>query len=54
MASNSSDLLFNLKDVLYGGIRNDVPGHGGQECADYLDRKLMFLDTGIGKIVLYH
>lgn len=43
-----STLLLNVQGALYGGIRSDVPGHGGEECTNYLDRKLMLLDTGIG------
>lgn len=40
--------MYHVQKALYGGIRNDVPGHGGDECANYLDRNLMYLDTGIG------
>ena len=43
-----SNLVVNVQGALYGGIRSDVPGHGGEECTNYLDRKLMLLDTGIG------
>ena len=32
-------------DVLYGGIRPDIPGNGGEECAAYLTRKTMLLET---------
>ena len=28
--------LKGIGDVLYGGIRPDIPGHGGEECAHYL------------------
>lgn len=35
----------NLWDVLYGGIRADIPGHGGAECAAYLSRSTMILET---------
>ena len=29
-------LLKGVGDVLYGGIRPEIPGHGGEECANYL------------------
>lgn len=32
-------------DVLYGGIRPDIPGHGGQECAAYLSKNTMIFET---------
>lgn len=34
-----------LSDVLYGGIRPDVPGHGGEECAAYLSKRTMLFET---------
>ena len=34
-----------LEDVLYGGIRPDVPGHGGEVCANYLSSRTMILET---------
>ena len=37
--------LATLLDVLYGGIRPDIPGHGGAECAAYLDTRTMILET---------
>lgn len=33
------------QDILFGGIRPDVPGHGGEECAAYLSPKTMILET---------
>ena len=32
-------------DALYGGIRADIPGHGGAECAAYLSRNTMLFET---------
>ena len=34
-----------LFDVLYGGIRPDIPGHGGEECAKYLSKNTMLFET---------
>ncbi len=31
--------------VLYGGIRPDIPGHGGEECARYLTPRQMIGET---------
>lgn len=31
--------------VFYGGIRADIPGHGGAECAAYLSKNTMILET---------
>lgn len=36
-----------LADVLYGGIKPDIPGHGGEECASYLPKSTMLLETAI-------
>ncbi|XP_011409793.2 PREDICTED: transmembrane protein 164-like [Amphimedon queenslandica] len=47
-----STLLVNVQGALYGGIRSDIPGHGGEECTNYLDRKLMLLDTGIATVLM--
>lgn len=38
---NQSEFL----DVLYGGIRPDIPGHGGEKCAAYLSKRTMILET---------
>lgn len=32
-------------DMLYGGIRPDIPGHGGEECAAYLSKRTMIFET---------
>lgn len=47
MASmNSNESLFQqLGDVLYGGIKPDIPGHGGEECASYLSKETMIFET---------
>ncbi len=34
-----------LFDVLYGGIRPDIPGHGGEVCASYLSKTTMIFET---------
>lgn len=39
--ANGSDFW----DVLYGGIRPDIPGNGGAECAAYLSRNTMIFET---------
>ena len=44
MASNES-LLQQLGDVLYGGIKPEIPGHGGEECAAYLSKGTMIFET---------
>lgn len=49
LSSVLSGLFQDFQGALYGGIRPDVPGHGGEECTNYLDRRLMLLDTGIGE-----
>ncbi len=50
MDSNSSSFTESFAKILYGGINPNIPGHGGEVCAKYLDRKLMVLDTAIGKL----
>lgn len=50
MASSAISVLSKtLGEVLYGGIDSNIPGHGGEECTNYLDRNLMVLDTSIGE-----
>lgn len=44
MASNDS-LFQQLGDVLYGGIKPEIPGHGGEECAAYLSKRTMIFET---------
>ena len=34
-----------VMDVLYGGIRPEIPGLGGEECAGYLSKLTMSLET---------
>lgn len=38
-------LLEDIGDAFYGGIHLDIPGHGGHECAAFLPRKQMVLET---------
>ena len=45
---SSESLVSVIKDLLYGGIDPTIPGHGGEECTNFLDRKLMIMDTAIG------
>ena len=42
----------NFGLALYGGIRSDVPGHGGEECASYLPTNMKILDTGIAVLLM--
>jgi hypothetical protein len=35
----------SLWGILYGGIRADIPGHGGAECAAYLSKNTMIFET---------
>ena len=51
MASNVS-LLDGVKDVLFGGIRPDIPGHGGEECANFLTVKSLTLETMLSLSVM--
>lgn len=39
-------------DVLYGGIKPDIPGHGGKECAAYLSKNIMILETVISTVMM--
>lgn len=39
-------------DVLYGGIRPDIPGHGGKECAAYLSTNSMILETLLSTLMM--
>ena len=48
--ANETDLyLVHFKEILYGGLLKDVPGHGGVDCATYLNKKIMCLDSSFGK-----
>ena len=44
--------LEDLSDVLYGGIRSDVPGHGGAECAAYLPKSRVLLETAMSTAMM--
>lgn len=39
-------------DALYGGIRADIPGLGGEECASYLSKLTMVLETVISTCMM--
>ena len=38
-------MVKEIGNVLYGGIRPDIPGHGGEECARYLSPRQMLGET---------
>lgn len=42
----------DVKDVLSGGIDPNIPGHGGEECANYLPRKTMLLETLLSTAIM--
>lgn len=44
--------LWNVSDVLYGGIRPDIPGHGGAQCAAYLSKPTMILETVLSTSIM--
>ena len=39
------EALKSIGNVLYGGIRPEIPGHGGDKCANYLTPKQMIGET---------
>ena len=39
MDSNSSSFTESFAKILYGGINPNIPGHGGEVCAKYLDSR---------------
>lgn len=39
-------------DVLYGGIRPDIPGHGGEVCAGFLTPKWMVFETLLSTMMM--
>jgi len=41
-----------IKDVIYGGINPDIPGHGGKECVAYLSKQTMVLETTISTLMM--
>ena len=41
-----------IKDVLFGGIRPEIPGHGGEECANFLPPKTMVLETLLSTVMM--
>lgn len=46
MAENANvRWLEQLGEVLYGGIKPEIPGHGGEECASYLSKSTMIFET---------
>ena len=45
-------VLEQLGDVLYGGIKPDIPGHGGEECAAYLSKKTMIFETVLSTFMM--
>ena len=53
MADNQNvSVLEQLGDVLYGGIKPDIPGHGGEECAAYLSKKTMIFETMLSTFMM--
>ena len=53
MTDNQSiSVLEQLGDVLYGGIKPDIPGHGGEECAAYLSKKTMVFETMLSTFMM--
>ena len=38
--------------VLYGGIRLDIPGHGGAECAAYLSTGTKIAETCLSTVMM--
>ena len=52
MAAGNASFFAQLGNVMYGGIRADIPGHGGAKCVAYLSRSLMVADTTIASIMM--
>ena len=52
MASNESFMFQQLGEVLYGGIKPDIPGHGGEECAAYLSKGTMIFETLLSTMMM--
>ena len=46
-------IMREIFDVLYGGIRPDIPGHGGEECAAYLSRSKMVFETALSTFMMF-
>jgi hypothetical protein len=44
--------LKSIGNVLYGGIRPEIPGHGGDECANYLTPKQMIGETLLSSTIM--
>jgi hypothetical protein len=44
-AEGMEGILKGVGNVLYGGIRPEIPGHGGEECARYLTPKQLVGET---------
>ena len=45
-------MLSAILDVLYGGIRPEIPGHGGEECASFLSLNTMFLESVLSTFMM--
>lgn len=41
-----------IGNVMYGGIRPDIPGHGGEECARYLSPRQMIGETLLSTTIM--
>ena len=52
VAGSNSSLLAQLGNVMYGGIKPKIPGHGGAKCIAYLSRSLMVTDTAIASVMM--
>ncbi len=52
MAPATSSWWDELGGVLYGGIRPEIPGHGGEECARYLSPRQMIVETLISTAMM--
>lgn len=44
--------LQRFGEVLYGGIRVNHPGHGGEECASYLPWEMKMADTVLVAVLM--
>ena len=47
-----SGVLKDLANALYGGIRPEVPGHGGEECANYLSPYALVGETLLSTVIM--
>lgn len=46
------ETLKSIGNVLYGGIRPEIPGHGGEECANYLTPNQMIGETLLSTTIM--